>query len=540
MNQIPPLNTNQIPGSDKLAMSLWENPDDALCLTHNDGTIAFFNAAFCSLFNRTDPELRGSRLNAVFNGDARKVIDEYAGISMKLKKPVYFEKRVELWDGSVHWLDAKIDPVTYAGDKTLLLFLFRNITIIGELEKQNYELRTLAEKLDQNNKLLKATNKELMAAHRNARERDKSKSAFLANMSHEIRTPMNGILGFAELLRRSDLSAEKQKMYLKIIEQSGHRMLNIINDIIDISKIEAGLVELNTSKINLNNLLRQLYDFFQPEAHKSGIKLDLHLPLPDDSSAFITDPQKLEQILTNLIKNSLKFTEKGSISTGYIIKGPELRLFVRDTGIGIGRENLASIFNRFWKKDVRTSKEYEGSGLGLAISKSFVEMMGGKIQVKSKPGRGSEFCIIFPLEHDSLMTEDSPAAGVPKIVKDRQRRLKVLIAEDDQVSEEYLKAILEPWVSELIVTDTGSEAVRLCRENPDIDIILMDIKMTGMDGLQATREIRKFNRTVPVIAQSAFALEGDRETALEAGCNYYLSKPVKAGQLKDVIKDCLD
>ncbi len=397
MNHITALNTDQIPGSKNLTLALWENPDDAMCLTHNDVSIAFSNSAFCRLFGRTDPELKGSRLNAVFACDARKTIDEYAGISVRSKKPVSFESKVELWNGSVHWLDVKIDPVA-SRDKTFLLFLFRNTTILKELEEQNHELRALSEKLDQNNKLLKENNKELMAAHRKAREKDKSKSAFLANMSHEIRTPMNGILGFAELLRRSDLSAEKQKMYLNIIEQSGRRMLNIINDIIDISKIEAGLAELNKSKINLNDLFRQLYEFFLPEAQKSGISLVLHLPLPDERSEFITDPQKLVQILTNLIKNSLKFTEKGRIDTGYIISGSELGLFVRDTGIGIGRENLASIFKRFWKKDVRSSKKFEGSGLGLAISKSFVEMMGGKIQVKSKPGRGSEFYIVFPVE----------------------------------------------------------------------------------------------------------------------------------------------
>ncbi len=247
-------------------------------------------------------------------------------------------------------------------------------------EKEKYVLR------------IESINRDLENACTAAETRNREKSSFLANMSHELRTPMNGILGFAEMLKKPGLSAQKQSLFIQIIEQSGQRMLNIIDDIINISNIEAGLVELSPVKINLNIILKQLYDFFLPEAEKKGLWLNLQIPV--NESTIKTDRQKLEQVISNLIKNALKFTDKGRIEIGYHNNGADLTIFIRDTGIGISTTDQANIFNRFWKK----SKMHEGSGLGLAISKSYTEMMGGNISVKSDEGAGSCFYIDFPLK----------------------------------------------------------------------------------------------------------------------------------------------
>ena len=532
---------SEIKESGELLKVIWENSRDGMCLTNENGTIVNVTQAFCNLAGKKESELKGKPLKIIFAGhEGEEILGNYVESRKKEKSPVYFEEKFKFWNNREYWLGVQVNFPVEHREEYRILYNFSNITDRKKKENQNEELQSLNVALRESNQLIKDLNNKLIRAHSKAVKSNKSKSAFLANMSHEIRTPMNGILGFTELLKKPDIPPEKSKLFLHIIEQSGRRMLNIIDDLIDMSKIEAGLVELNHEPTNINKLLRQLFDFFKPEADRAGIGIYLHTPMPDNKSIFITDPCKLEQVMSNLIKNSLKFTAKGKIDIGYDLEGAEIRLFVKDTGIGISKEHQDKIFTRFWKKDTRQNKEYDGSGLGLAICKSFVELMGGRIRVDSEEGKGSEFFVSFPLtESASEKSNTGNSAGTP-LIPDYPTDIKILIAEDDRFSEEYFKAILEPWISEAIVAGSGTEAVKLCRENDDIDIVLMDIKMSNMDGLQATREIRKFNKTIPVIAQSAYALEGDREKALKAGCNRYITKPVKANHLRNVILECLN
>jgi signal transduction histidine kinase len=238
---------------------------------------------------------------------------------------------------------------------------------------------------------------ELLVAKEKAEESDRLKSAFLANMSHEIRTPMNGILGFAELLKRPEYSGEEKEKFVAIIEKSGRRMLNILNDLIDISKIEAGQMDMFKTETNLSEMLDHLNRFFSPEAMAKGLKLTSTFPAKPTPYIIFTDKEKLYAILTNLVKNALKFTPKGQVSFGFERINNQLNFFVKDTGIGIPSNRLQAVFDRFVQADIADKSAYQGAGLGLAISKAYVEMLGGTIRVESIENVGSSFYFTLPL-----------------------------------------------------------------------------------------------------------------------------------------------
>jgi PAS domain S-box-containing protein len=393
--------------------------------------------------------------------------------------------------------------------------------------------------------------KELIIAKEKAEESDRLKSAFLANMSHEIRTPMNGILGFAELLKEPDLSGEQQQKYLRIIEKSGLRMLNIINDIVDISKIEAGQMEINITKVNINKKIEYLFNFFKPEAVNKGLQLFIGNMIPDEEAVIETDEEKLFAILSNLIKNAIKFTTTGFVSISCKLyrhnepfishtgisetKQDVIEFCVRDTGIGIPTERHIAIFDRFVQADIADTQAYQGAGLGLSIAKAFVEMLGGKIWLESEQGKGSSFYFNIPHKMITpnliLTTETEKKVELPEITK----KLKILIVEDDETSVLLLNVLFRRFSREIIIVRTGIEALEIMHNQADIDLILMDIKLPGPDGLETTRQIRLFNDKVIIIAQTSFALIGDREMAISAGCSDYISKPINKTQLLQMV-----
>ncbi len=376
--------------------------------------------------------------------------------------------------------------------------------------------------------------KKLIAALDNAKESDRLKSAFLANMSHEIRTPMNGILGFTDLLKDPHLSGEAQNQYINIIEKSGLRMLNIINDIIDISKIESGQMTLLVTDVNINELVYDIFNFFKPEAGKKALKFLCKNTPSKDEVIIQTDKVKINAILTNLVKNALKFTQKGSIELGYGIKDKFIEFFVKDTGPGIPDEQKEFIFERFRQGSESLTRKYEGAGLGLAISKAYVEMLGGKIWIESKNEQGSTFRFTVP---NTIGYQENKPLPVPeKEVINHGRKLKILLVEDDETSRTLLEINTKPFASALFKAISGKEAIEICRNQPDIHLVLMDINMSEMDGYEATRQIRKFNKDVVIIAQTAYALPGDRDKAIKAGCNDYITKPIDAMALIKMIE----
>ncbi|OGS69878.1 MAG: hybrid sensor histidine kinase/response regulator [Flavobacteria bacterium RIFCSPLOWO2_12_FULL_35_11] len=401
-----------------------------------------------------------------------------------------------------------------------------------EKEKRAAELVIANEELAFQNEEKEKRAEELIIAKEHAEESDRLKSAFLANMSHEIRTPMNGILGFASLLKIPNLTGEKQQEYIRIIENSGKRMLNIITDIVNISKIESGIIEVHITESNINDQLEYIHSFFKSEADKKAIHISFKNLLPTKDVIIKTDREKLYAILTNLVKNAIKFTNFGSIEFGCEKKGKFLEFFVKDTGVGIRKEQIGLIFERFRQGSESLSRNYEGAGLGLSISKAYVELLGGKIWVESEAenlseGKIGSSAFYFTIPYKSIKKVKIDINTVISEFEDKNQsnQRKILIAEDDEITEKLIVIKIQKYSREVLIARNGVEAVQICRNNPDIDLILMDIKMPELNGYEATKQIRQFNKDVIICAQTAYALTGDREKALEAGCNDYISKP---------------
>lgn len=382
----------------------------------------------------------------------------------------------------------------------------------------------------------KKTETELINAKEKAEESERLKSAFLANMSHEIRTPMNGIVGFTQLLKEPGLSIDEQRDYISTIEKSGKRMLNTLNDIIDVSKIESGLITIEINELDINQTLGDLYKFFKPEADMKGLHFSFITSLAANETIIYTDIDKVTSILTNLIKNAIKFTHAGYIEFGCVKKAAYFEFYVKDTGTGIPHKQKKIIFDRFRQGSESHIRNYEGAGLGLAISKSYVEMLHGKIWVESDEGTGSIFYFILPCRSESKESRKVKGGLSATSKPSSMKTLNVLIAEDDETSHYLLTLILKKMNHTVIHARTGLQAIEACRNNPHIDLVMMDTKMPEIDGYEATQTIRKFNKEVIIIAQTAFGFIGEREKAITAGCNDFVSKPIHKDTLFKLIQ----
>jgi len=441
-------------------------------------------------------------------------------------------------DGQVIWFDtSKFALRNSLGQVIGVIGVSNDISMLKMAEQ---ELINTNKELAYQNSEKEKQAIELIKAKVKAEESDRLKSTFLANMSHEVRTPMNGIIGFTELLKEPNLTNEEQQDYIRTIELCGERMQNTLNDIIDFSKIESGLTKVANKESNINGQIEFIYKFFKPEVESKGLQFLVKNGLPLKEAIIKTDNEKVYAILTNLIKNAIKFTNKGSIEFGYEKKGEYLEFFVKDTGVGIPLIQQQMIFERFRQVNESLDRMYEGSGLGLSISKSYVGMLGGKIWVESEERKGSIF--YFTIPYNAILEEKSAIENaVSAEHKEGQiKNLKILVAEDDEISYSLLSKTLQKISKEVIHAKTGLEAVMACRNNPDLDLVLMDIKMPDMDGHEAIRQIRLFNKDIIIIAQTAFILSNDREKAIEAGGNDYISKPINMKLLNELIKKHCD
>lgn len=510
---------------------IMENSADAVFIIDHNGKYLFFNQAVTDMLGYSPEEIKQKSLadfmlknkRSNFNALFEEVLNKgkiYAEIEMIRKN----RNRI-LTDFYMILLP-----------NGLIYCMFKNITMRREtellLKQKSRQFKQQNKEYQQLNSQLIQSNLKLISAVGKAEENDSLKTAFLQNMSHEIRTPMNGILGFSDLLKNPHLSGEDQQKYIRIIEQSGRRMLNIINDIVDISKIETGQIDLFIQDTNVNDLLRHLHTFFEPEAELKGLELNCELSLTNEFSRIETDNIKLIQILSNLLKNALKFTETGSISFGYNLRKNMLEFYVKDTGIGIKPEMQEIIFDRFRQVDISIARNYEGAGLGLAISKAFILKLGGKIWMKSEFSKGANFYFNIPYRisksnHVSKKPERLPGG--------RLQNINILITEDDSTSMLLLKKVLEFEKANLFFASNGQEAFKIARTTPELQIILMDLKMPVMDGYTATQMIKRIKPEITIIAQSACAFSNDQDEAIKSGCDDYIRKPINIEMLLEII-----
>jgi signal transduction histidine kinase len=410
-----------------------------------------------------------------------------------------------------------------------------------QIAKQNEELEKHHTHLEL---LVQERTIDLIAAKEKAEQSDKLKSAFLANFSHEIRTPMNAIMGFSYLLKQDDITENERKEFISHIISSSQYLLNLINEIIDISRIEAGELILNIKPTNINQLLTDIVAQYEEQKlliNKTNIKLLLSSEIKNNNVLIKSDPTKLRQILVNLLENALKFTEEGYIEFGLSIKQYEGKDFivihVKDTGIGINEDAKSFIFERFRKvENAGADKLYRGAGLGLAIAKRLVELLGGKIWVESELNKGSVFYFTLPYEKENNSEGIVPEAKSDVTPVSYQWNDKIiLVAEDEPANFKYIENVLSRTSINLLWARNGLETCEYLKKRSDIDLVLMDIRMPIMNGYEATKKIKEINREVPIIAQTAYALDYEKEEILRAGCNDYISKPYSDSELLKLI-----
>ena len=396
--------------------------------------------------------------------------------------------------------------------------------IENKLVEQNKEYQLLNEKLERSISELHKLNEELILAKEKAEESDHLKTAFLANMSHEIRTPMNGILGFATLLKKPQLEGPKKDRYIDVIQRSGKRMLNIINDLIEISRIESGQMDFHMEGTNLKYTMEYLISFFKPFAEERGLELFADEGSLTNDLRIYTDSTKLNQIMSNLINNAIKYTDKGKITLGYKQENNKVVFYVKDTGIGIRSEQIDIIFERFRQGDLPDVKIVEGTGLGLYICKAYVEMLGGEIWVESEKNKGSVFYFTLPNNKKGFC--ETKTKEKKKMKTNSLENATILVAEDDDDCYTFIEEILVLEGANVIRAKNGTEAIDLLENSKGINLLLVDIKMPQMNGIEATKKIKERWHDLPIIAQTAFASKEDEKRSLKAGCDDYISKPI--------------
>lgn len=438
---------------------------------------------------------------------------------IKTRKKLSLEEKTK----DTYWATFKAPVFNNHGEVIGVTGISQDVT---EQKGAEEEIREYSEQLAVQNVKLKLINDELTKAKNRAEEADRLKSAFLANMSHEIRTPMNAILGFATLLRDRKLPEEKQNEFINLINSNCRQLLHIISDIIDISKIEANQITLFEKDFNINKALAVLKQNFESQiiSSRKNLVISVQCSLPDPQAVIYTDKVRLEQILSNLLSNAIKFTEQGTVEFGYQVSAnkSEIVFYVKDSGIGMTAEEQIVIFERFRQVSSAYNKQYGGTGLGLSISKGLAEKLDGRIWLKSEVEAGSTFYLSIPFKQTGKVVSEP----IPFTAFYDWAGKTILIAEDEKTNYSLLENIIYPTKAKIIWVKNGIDAIEACRNEPKIDLVLMDIKMPDMNGLEATKRIKKFRKTLPIIAQTAFAMPQDADNCLRAGCDDYLAKPL--------------
>jgi PAS domain S-box-containing protein len=492
---------------------VFESSPDPMMVVDPQGLILDFNSAFVEVLG-VDPKLvYGQKIFGFIQRDhwRASIKDFHKTWDQGYLKNL--EYQVVRPDGKT--FDAEVSSgAIYASD--------------GKPESMVLIIKDISERKEVERKILEAKYK--------AEESDKLKTAFLSNMSHEIRTPMNAIVGFSDLLLDEQLTPQERRDFIAQINQGADDLMRLIDDIIDIAKIEAGQVNVHIAECFIRDLYKELHLMFIQNIRRSGkeeVNLRLQWDWPLNELAIYTDPFRLKQILINLLSNAVKFTEKGDIVLGLKEHPDGIYFYVRDSGIGIREDKQKVIFDRFMQGHETKTKLYGGTGLGLAISKNLTEILGGMIGVESKSGEGSTFWFILPRNEVPLKYEAALRAPA-RDLKSWEGK-KILIAEDDHSNYYFLFEALKDTGVEILWSKDGEETLEIFRANKDLDLVLMDINMPLLNGYECTKVIKKEQPDLPVIAQTAYAMSGEREISREAGCDDYLAKPIKVSELLDTL-----
>jgi PAS domain S-box-containing protein len=487
---------------------LAENIDDIFWLTEGH-TLLYINNALEFKFGYNTAKFYSNieEVANIIHKDDIHIYNDLIKADYRSDDPVSRQIRIIDINGTVHWLWVRLFPVPVStGEIRRVVGIASDITFQKDIES---ELRSAKEK---------------------AQESDKLKSAFLANLSHEIRTPMNGIIGFSELLTREVPENQTFNSYIEVINKCNDQLLHIIDDLVDISKIEAGQLLLNERNCRIAKVIEDLYIMYLKECERMGKNSVLlykdYNPQYFDT-VITTDENRLRQILMNLLNNALKFTEEGHIRFGFNVgdRNGMIEFFVEDSGIGIPESQIETIFKPFRQIQQSGSRIYGGTGLGLSICRGLLKLMGGTIQVESKPGKGSRFNFSIPRKHipGNMVKENDNSLNKDDIMQFEGKT--VLVVEDDDMNYAFLHEVLSSTGMEIDRAINGAEAVEKAIKNKP-GIIIMDIRLPIMSGLEATKKIREEKITVPIIAQTAYAMSEDKAKCLAAGCDDYVSKPI--------------
>ncbi len=498
---------------------------DGIVIVDSEGNICNFNSYAERIFGYSRDEVLGNRASILFYSSSADLFETYLNLYLNFgsgeeEGDIGFETEIKgkTKEGKVIDVVLGINKVEVDGIRKLVC-IFNDVT---ERKKAQAEL---------------------VKAKEEAEAANKAKSDFLANMSHELRTPMNGIMGLSELLLDSELNDE-QKEFVKLIYNSSDNLLNILNDILDLSKIEAGMMEIEEVPYDLNKALEELARLYTPVAKEKGlgdIKIKYFTDVP---KCLKGDLSKIMQILRNLLSNSIKFTEKGGVEVAVSTVDNKLKISVVDTGIGIPQERIEKIFEKFTQADTSTTRKYGGTGLGLAIVKEYVNMLGGKIGVNSQINFGSEFWIELPLVsgEDELPVNNKTSSKDG--IKGMDLKSKILVVDDHPVNRLFAKKLLlKMGFSDIDVAEDGMQAIEKINDN-NYFIVFMDCQMPNLDGYQSTKLIRDMEKAtgkhVNIIAMTANAMNGDREKCLKSGMDEYISKPIKSNKLVNVLSKFVD
>jgi len=496
---------------------LFEGSSEGIVMIDKEGIVTMVNSEFTQLFGYSKEEIIGGNIDDFLAN--QEIYEEARNITSRVGEGEIAELETKRKHKAGHLIDVSIlvTPIRIRDQVVGSYGIYRDITDRKLIEKN------------------------LIAAKNKAEESDKLKSAFLSNMSHEIRTPMNAILGFSTLLSDPGVTEDEKEEFVRIIKDRGNDLMRIIDDIIDVAKIESGQIKIEIKECQVNVLLNNLTVTFNEIKRKHAKEKVVLNCLPgnkDEDFTILSDGNRLRQILTNLIENALKFTDQGFVEFGYTLKNigndSYIEFFVRDSGIGIPKDAHDVIFERFRQVDDTSTRKYGGTGLGLTISKNLVRLLGGDISLQSDRGKGTEFLITLPLQ-TTYVQPDSDIKTKPDLSGELNwKNKKILVVEDEESNFFLLDRVLKKTGIKMVWVKNGMDAINECK-NTRFDLVLMDIRMPVMDGYEATQLIKKERKDIPVIAQTAYALKGEREKSLAAGCDNYISKPIDAKELKAML-----